>query len=377
MGIFDFFKKKSSDKPIVQVNRTEISKIHIENKNLSTSDNDIPSLEERIKNAVPSKNGLYPHEIIMLDYAHTYKNSNNSFQNFWKWNYSVLEPQELLNSLFNRGFIKTGGIKSVLCKLKVNELKELLTNKNQKTTGKKDELIERIIANYNEDELNKNFPDRYFELTEKGETELKENDYVSYLHRHNFMTVWEMNQLLYNDNPSHLKYRDILWREFNKRSGEHFQNHDFGLYRNTRLNMHDFLMEEEKYKTAFALLAEVASFDLSGLGNGDKLVPRDEFSRKIIFESKMVNLFTNDKEEVTLPPGILRYFEKLYDVLEMSDEEFIEYTYKEFSQIKIHERTFNPDECANILLSEIGKEERKIKNSYAVAEQRVKKLLGM
>lgn len=377
MGIFDFFKKKIPNRSIVTTNKPEISTIQIENKNPTIPDNDIPSLEERIKNAVPSKNGLYPHEIIMLDYAHTYNNFNNSFQNFWKWNYSVLEPQELLNSLFNRGFIETGGIKSVLCKLKVNELKELLANKNQKTTGKKDELIERIIANYNEDELNKNFPDRYFELTEKGETELKENDYVSYLHRHNYMTVWEMNQLLYNDNPSHLKYRDILWREFNKRSGEHFQNHDFGLYRNTRLNMHDFLMEEEKYKTAFALLAEVASFDLSGLGNGDKLVPRDEISRKIIFESKMVNLFTNDKEEVTLPPGILRYFEKLYDVLEMSDEEFIEYTYKEFSQIKIHERTFNSDECANILLSEIGKEERKIKNSYAVAEQRVKELLGM
>ena len=243
---------------------------------------------------------------------------------------------------------------------------------------KKEELISRILETYSTQELEQTLPDRHYALTELGEQELKENEYVSYLHRHHYMSVWEMNIMLHINNPSHLRYRDIIWRELNKQSGEHFQNYDFGLYRNTRLSMHNFLVEEKKYKTALHLLCEVISFDLSGLGNGDKPISNNDVLRQVKFESRMVNLLTTeDKKEVTVPPGIIGYFERLYKEIGMTSDEFVQYTYEQFAEIYIHDRVFTESECANIILSEIGLEERKMSNSRKIAEQRVKKKLGL
>ncbi len=376
MGLFDFLKKKQ---PIETGKVVPVKKVEQSPKPITQTDSEgIPTLDSRIKNAFPSQNGLYPHEILMLDYATSYKTSGNSFQNFWKWEYSVLEPQCVLDSLYERGFICRGDASSALKRLLVADLKPMLAQKGAKATGKKDELIMRILETYTSEELDVTVSDRYYALTEMGERELSENEYVPYLHRHHYMSAWEMNIMLHTDNPSHLRYRDIIWREFNKQSGEHFQNFDFGLYRNTRLNMHDFLVEEKKYKTAFHLLCEVISFDLSGLGNGDKPIPNNEVFRQVKYESRMVNLFTTeDKKEITVPPGIIRYFEKLYTEIGMTVEEFIQYTYEQFADIHIHDRVFTETECANIILSEVGLESRKIKNSHKIAEQRVKKKLGL
>lgn len=376
MGLFDFLKKKQPIEleKVVPAKKDE----QFSNPIIQTDTAGMPTLESRIKNAFPSQNGLYPHEILMLDYATSYKTSGNSFQNFWKWEYSVLDPQRVLDSLYERGFICREDTSSALKRLPVADLKAMLTQKDAKATGKKDELTTRILEIYTAEELDAAFSNRYYALTKMGEHELKDNEYVPYLHRHHYMSAWEMNILLHTDNPSQLGYRDIIWREFNKQSGEHFQNFDFGLYRNTRLSMHDFLVEEKKYKTAFHLLCEVISFDLSGLGNGDKPLPNDEMFRKVKYESRMANLFsTEDKKEVTVPPGIIRYFKKLYDKIGMTSEEFIQYTYEQFADIHIHDRVFTEAECANIILSEIGLEIRNIENSRKVAEQRVKKKLGL
>ena len=59
----------------------------------------------------------------------------------------------------------------------------------------------------------------------------------------------------------------------------------------------------------------------------------------------------------------------------MSDVEFIKYVYEGFSKIQIKNRIFSADECANIFLTLLGLEDRKIKNSYAVAVKRVKQLI--
>lgn len=376
MGLFDFLKKKQAitTEKIVPQQSIESSP----KPTIQTDAEGIPTLASRIENAFPSSNGLYPHEILMLDYASSYKTSGNAFQNFWKWNYSVLDPQSVLDSLFERGFICRGDATSALKRFVVADLKVLLAQKSAKTTGKKDELISRILETYSREELEVTIPDRNYVLTELGQQELKENEYVPYLHRHHYMSVWEMNIMLHTNNPSHLRYRDIIWRELNKQSGEHFQNFDFGLYRNTRLSMHDFLVEEKKFKTALHLLCEVISFDLSGLGNGDKPIPNNDVFRQVKYESRMVNLLTTeDKKEVTVPPGIIGYFERLYKEIGMTPDEFIKYTYEQFAEIHIHDRVFTESECANIILSEIGLEERKILNSRKVAEQRVKKKLGL
>ncbi len=379
MGIFDLFKKKSA---IInsQVSQMPNTPTKSDKTKEIVNDSEPQTLENMIKQAVPSQGGLYPHEILMLEYADTYKTNENTFQNFWKWEYSVLNPQAVLDSLYERGFICHGDVQSALKYLLVADLKAMLSKIGEKTTGKKEELINRIINAYNPDDLEKELPIRNYALTEKGESELKHNEYVSYLHRHRYMSVWEMNIKLYRNNPSNLKYRDILWGYFNEQSGLHFKNFDFGLYRNVRLNMHDFLIEEKKFKRALQMLIEVISFDLSGLGNKDSVTSKQEqqFIRETKCESRMANLFmTEDKREITLPSGIVRCFQYLYEKLQMPKEEFINYVYERFLEVKIFERVFIAEECANIILSEIGLESRKITNSCKVAEERLKKQFGI
>ena len=371
MGLFDFFKNKSKK----ETQNTQPNVNVVVKCTTQPQLEEIPSLESRIKNCVPSKKGLYPHEILMLSYAHTFKQANNSFQGFWKYNYSVLDPQSVLNSLAKRGFIVLDDITGTISKLKVNELKELLKNANEKTTGKKEELISRLISCYGSDTLEKMFPERYYKLTTLGEEEVTQNEYVYYLHQHSYMSVWEMNRKLLAENPQHLSYRDIIWGDFNKQSLEFFKDYNFGLYRNVHLSMHDFLLEEKRFNSALSQLVEVASFDLSGLGNSEKTIISGILSPKEIIESKLVDFFfDDDNKEAILPPGIIKYFHNLKNALQMSDSDFVNKIYEEFASVEIRNRIFTSDECANILLSLMGIENRKLKNSYAIAEQRIKEL---
>ena len=131
MGLFDFLKKKkltqSSAKELNAPNsqgiqskesappfmkkevvaKTPLVEISVE------QDGPLP-LSTLLKTATPSKQGLYPHEIMMLEYAPHFKTTHNNFQNFWYWQYSVTEPQAILDSLFERGFTEVGDLRSAL-----------------------------------------------------------------------------------------------------------------------------------------------------------------------------------------------------------------------------------------------------------------------
>lgn len=371
MGLFNFLKKIKAEIPTVTTSFTV--------KELSSNshyNDDIIPLKQRLNKAFKSSNGLYPHEILMLSYATSFKERDNIFQSFWKWNYSVLDPQAVLNSLFQRGFINRSDIKTTLCKLRACDLKELLAEKNLKVSGKKMELVERVLSNFDSEELEKCFTNRYFTLTALGENELKNNQYVIYLHRNKYMSVWEMNSLLNINNPNHLGYRDILWGEFNRLSIEHFKKFNFGLYRGVKFQMYLFLCEEKRYNLAMQRLIEVISFDLGGLSNNfDLSFLNKDIPIKTRCENRLLGFYTDNNNQIVLAPGIISNFKKLRENIALGNEEFIDYTYKEFSKIDVPYRVFFPAECANIVLSDIGLEQPVIENRYAVAAYRIQKSL--
>lgn len=258
MGLFDVFIKifhNSTDNlPVIEQTATQdnppLVKITFSQEPPadSPSPNIVP-LNVLLKKAVPTKRGLYPHEILMLDYAHTFSTSsrNNHFQGFWYYEYSVEHPGAVLKSLERRGFIQPGDLRSAIQNLTVPMIKKELKAIGQKVSGKKAELIDRLLENASLEDLEKKFPVRFYELTESGQQELAENQYVPYLHRHKYMSVWEMNDRLNHKNLRHFGYRDLIWQFFNEESLKHLHEGDMGLYRNTRLNMYEFLFEEKRY----------------------------------------------------------------------------------------------------------------------------------
>ena len=309
----------------------------------------------------------------MLEYAPHFKISNNSFQNFWYWQYSVTDPQSILDSLFERGFTKIGDLRSVLEKLKLSEIKEELKQFNQKVSGKKSELIDRLLEFGDIAVLNQKYSERYYALTSKGEQELRENQYVSYLHRNRYMTVWEMNQRIA---MTHYPYRDILWGYFNEQSGMYFQNFDFGLYRNIRLNMYQFLMEENKPKTAFHMLCEVLSFDLSGLGNGEKTLFEWESSNPelylMVYESMSKHFFPYKETTLIIPPAVSGWFAEMQIAFGLDDKDYREVLLKELQTVHPPRRIFTDEECADIVIANIHNDTYALTEIYEKAEIREK-----
>ena len=388
MGLFDFLKKKLAppfsetqqsitppSKPAYKepvstnANGKTIGEVAFEKA--SVEKNGPPPLSDLLKTATPSNQGLYPHEIMMLVYAPRFKTSNNNFQNFWYWEYSVTDPQSILNSLLERDFIKMGDLKSTLEKLKLPEIKEELKQINQKVTGKKAELVERLIEFGDHTVLNQKYSERYYALTPKGEQELNENQYVPYLHKNPYMSVWDMNRRIAE---THHNYRDILWGYFNEQSLTHFKNCDFGLYRNTRLDMYQFLMEENKFNTAFSMLCEILSFDLSGLQNGDCfLFNLEDSNPKLyveIYKSNLEYFFPYKETILTVPPAVAAWFEEMQITLGLDNKNYKEAIIKKLSNIHPPRRIFTDEECADILMASIRNDTTTLTKIYKEAEKR-------
>lgn len=364
-----FLKGMATDKSSAYEKKESIP---IEVKPVITFKDDPPPLENLLKDAVPSQQGLYPHEILMLHYAPRYKTSGNNFQSFWYWDYSVADPQSILNSLAEKGFLSVGGIELTLEDLKLPQIKEELKSIGQKVTGKKADLIDRLIQNGDLDKLSQKYPDRHYILTAKGEQELKENKYVPYLHNHGYMSIWEMNRKLAD---SKLSFRDILWGDFNRRSVIHFQNYDFGLYRNIRLSMYHFLMEENRTETAFRMLCEVLLYDLNALDSTSRSFfdcetkdPKSFFQEyyPIILE----RFFPYRENDLNIPPAVLNWLAKMQSSLNLSDEEYRKALLDEFQEISLIRRIFTNEECADIVIARIHQDHDALKKIYKNAESR-------
>jgi hypothetical protein len=104
-------------------------------------DRDVP-VEEYLKDAILSSNGLYPHEILVLNYAPSFFSNGNHYQGFWWYRYGVKDVDAVLSSLHKRGFLQIGDMKCTLEQKTVENLKIILRKYNLKLGGKKSDLIQ-------------------------------------------------------------------------------------------------------------------------------------------------------------------------------------------------------------------------------------------
>jgi len=374
MSIFDFFKKKRpvESKPIVRsfpdiplkfakTNATPV--ITVSSEIIRSEADDVVPATVRVKTAIPSKHGLYPHEILMLDYAASFYTEDNNFQGFWWYRYGVRSVMEGLRSLLERSFLQIGDLQSAVEKENATVLKEELKKRGLKTTGKKADLVKRLLEEASDEELNLRFTRRTYQLTELGKQALAEESYVPYIHRHQHedLDIWSLNKIVHT--PPQMSYRDKIWGYLNKRSMEHISARNFGLYRNCRYHMHLFLMEEKHRKDALAMLTEVVYYDLSGLGNGynpQYLHITAEF------------FFPYTKSIAKTAPGIISAIMKCQEEIGLTDEELRETLLNRISTLSAPLHLFTPEECVDIIFMEVRQDEDALNKIYAKAERRFK-----
>ena len=372
--IFNFFKKKHSvvhkpasktisDVPLKYVKTNTKPIITVPSEIVRTKADDIVPAAERIQTAIPSKHGLYPHEILMLDYATTFYTEGNTFQGFWWYRYGVINVGDSLRSLLERGFLQVGDLQSTVEKENATTLKEELKKRGIKTTGKKADLVKRLLEEVPNEELNIRFALRNYQMSELGKQSLIEESYVPYIHRYQLedLDIWSLNKIVHT--PPKMPYRDKIWGYLNNRSMDHVAARNFGLYRNSRYHMHLFLMEEKRIKDALAMLAEVVFYDLCGLGNG--------YDERYLFITAGY-FFPYTKSIAKTAPGIIDAIMKCKNDLGLTDEEFRGIMLNRMSMLRAPVHLFTHEECVNILFAEIRQEEETLNKIYAKAKQRFK-----
>ncbi len=226
MGLLDFLKKKSSKGKFIKVNIPEEDRKYYERDEYYTYiiaegtpfQRDVVLFDERKKTAIPSKNGLYPAEILLLHYCSKgdYPRPKKGYPAFWWFSYGIRDVGAALKTLENRGFIYLTSVNNSLSGLTAQELKSLLKAKGLPTSGKKSELVERASQIIPEEDLKSAGIQPKYALTEIGQQELNENAYVPYMHSSSDKTteddtfgmtfnVWSINKLLGKGDKSNWK----------------------------------------------------------------------------------------------------------------------------------------------------------------------------
>jgi hypothetical protein len=328
------------------------------------SEDEVIPVEKYIKNAIISSNGLYPHEILVLNYASKYYTTNNDYQGFWWYRYGVKDIDAILSSLRKRNFLEIGDIKSTLEHKTVENLKNILKKHNLKISGKKVDLIQRLLDKIPSNTLDIECPQRIYQLTDLGKEEINKEDYVLYVHNHprEGLDIWSLNKLVYTE--PRRPYRDKIWTHLNQCGDEYFSNGNFGLYRNCRYSMFQFLIEEDRIKEAVEMLAEVVFYDLCGAVNN---YSPDTFD--IVIEG----FFPYEDSTATIAPGIIQDIIECKENLEYSDDELKKIMLERINKLSTPIKLFTPDECVDIVIMEINKDIESLKKIYLMAEHRLKR----
>lgn len=115
MGLFKIINKiiGSSNEQVLQNKESS----DVNGSQLLNQSDGIITIEERTKGKEPTCDGLYPHEVLVLDAADSYfTNTENSFAGYWWYKYGISDVQKILDSLGKRGYITIGSIKDAILK---------------------------------------------------------------------------------------------------------------------------------------------------------------------------------------------------------------------------------------------------------------------
>lgn len=297
----------------------------------NSEDYHVFDLKKYMNSTYPSKNGLYPHELLVLYNAEKYNIEQKVFPDFY-YNIPDTELLNILKSLIAKDFLKNGSIETTLKNNTLKQLKNVLKENNLKVSGKKSELISRLIENIPEMTLKNYFPDKFYSLTQKGKDELNDNSYIEYVLKKSYchLNIWEAN-IAVHKNPT-LNIADISWKKLNEECGIHFKNRNFNSYRNTLYAMAEELYDEKKFKRALEFLFQICYWDLNGVYDSYDI-------SEAVFE---------------LAPAVIGYIEDCTEKLDLTINELKEIYNNALKNINTPYNKLTKDESFSIIINELS-----------------------
>ena len=172
------------------------------------------------------------------------------------------------------------------------------------------------------------------------------------------------------NNPLNLNYKELIWKKYLEESEEELKNLNFGLYRNTRLTMSEFLRDKNRDKERLYYLCEVAAYDISGLGNS--YYPDFEVMPYVI-ESHLENMFPyREHSSIVIAPYVVNELEHLQEKMKLEGVNFEEEVIKNLTEIKVYKSVFTTEEQIEIVFAELDEDFEKLEKIYSIAEKRIR-----
>ena len=288
----------------------------------------VVTFEERKKTTFPSSNGLYIGEIMLLEYCNkgTYPKPKNGYPGFWWFKYGIRDIGHALESLEKRGFIRWGNKFELLTGLKIKDLKSIASSFNIKVNQSKENLINEIKNNIIEKDLPDEFFSNKYVLTELGQKELKENEYVVYMHKNKYktrddvpenlsFTVWDVNRLIHNNKSN---WRKIVADLEQKRIGSRFADKEIDKKSKDIINNISYT-REEIWNYIQSIIPEVKELaKKKGDGYSEEL---EGLSYKSIDDKKALYYFYISIEKKFDAPAVYKETAKILRKYKLYEEE--------------------------------------------------------
>ena len=188
-------------------------------------------------------------------------NNGDFFPSYFEQEYKI-NPQLHRNKLIRLGLLTFQKSEKSLSKLKVAELKEILKVKSLSVSGKKYDLIQRIMNNF--DLLEDSIPSSIC-TTNTGQQILINYEGLIRAHKDPYISAFEYME--YSENDSYLSYDIIKIKILNDRINNNINSKLFGLVRNECHAFGCFFLDKKDYKLALKYFIETMLFDCSGLSN--------------------------------------------------------------------------------------------------------------
>lgn len=186
MSLFDKFKKKKVLEPEPKTTKDDFAKALAEYMVDSIS---VGPAETEI--VIPDYQGDYAKAIFL--WANAKKSQvkdNDDYPRYILYECGIRNASEFHRKMINEGYLKEDGFEASLESLKLTELKEIAADVGVGGSGKKADIVKRIVSSGKADYLQRQMPST-FSLSEQGKEFLEQNDDCIQIHRHKtWMIDW-------------------------------------------------------------------------------------------------------------------------------------------------------------------------------------------
>lgn len=258
MSIFDIFTKKNKEQEIPPGYGITIPKPK-------------PDVCEWTKGG---RDSIYSNVRFLQWWSYSRKNLDKISYPMWmQYECEIQDSEAKTQDFIKNGYLEESDFKSSLSSYLVKELQSILKSQNLSTSGKKQELIDRICENADLSLIKK---PRVYVLSQKGKDYLEQ--YSEVLTAESFRAYdisideYFATKKKLNNIPSP---NNILWHIFNENIIFHSKNKNFGSLRSVYFSMAKYCEKESRFIESERYYCAALRYDLSGLGNGNTYSFRD------------------------------------------------------------------------------------------------------